>query len=144
MAKKLLAMAMVLLCGCATTPVSVKDAIPAPKDRVLYAGPTTTNQGAALTVIRDEGMIGSACYLGFWINGILAARVATAEMATFQVEPGELLLRVGWDPEGRGLCSFGKQDWIQRETLLRAGQKKVFRLSIDQNGKFDISPGDPM
>jgi hypothetical protein len=58
------------------------------------------------------------------------------------VNAGDVLLRVGRDPQGKGLCAFGKGEWTQRETVLRPDETKYFRLSIDANGKTDIQRGD--
>ena len=70
------------------------------------------------------------------------ARVDVAEFANFYVEPGELLLRIGRDPEGGGLCGVDQENWTQRETIMKSGDKKTFRMSIDVNGKLDIMRAD--
>jgi hypothetical protein len=54
------------------------------------------------------------------------------------MKPGEILLRAGRDPLGKGLCGLGQDEWTQRETVVHQGETKYFRLSIDQNGKTDI------
>ncbi|QLQ28070.1 MAG: hypothetical protein HZT39_07210 [Pseudoxanthomonas sp.] len=92
---------------------------------------------------RDRGFLGSGCYYGFFINNELAARIDNSETATFVVPVGELVLRVGRDPSGRALCGMDKEEWTQRETIFREGEKKYFRLSIDPNGKTDIQRADP-
>ena len=127
-----------VLCGCATTPVSINDAKQVPADRLVGFQSTDANKTATLTVIRDEGFLGSGCYHGLWINQTLAARVNVAEFATFFVEPGEILLRIGRDPLGKGLCGLEQDNWTQRETIMKPGDKKAFRMTIDENGKLDI------
>ena len=47
-------------------------------------------------------------------------------------------MRAGRDPLGKGLSGLGQDDWTQRETVLRQGETKYFRLSIDVNGKTEI------
>jgi hypothetical protein len=37
---------------------------------------------------------------------------------------------------------LGSSHWTQRETLFKPGERKSFRLSIDQNGKLDIHRSD--
>jgi hypothetical protein len=37
---------------------------------------------------------------------------------------------------------LGCSHWTQRETLFKSGERKSFRLSIDQNGKLDIHRSD--
>ncbi len=94
-----------------------------------------------MTVVRDKGYVGSFCYLALYVNGALATRIDVAEGARFYIEPGEVLLKVGWDPQGQGMCSADGH-WTQRETMLRANEEKSFRLTIDSNGKLDIIRGD--
>lgn len=126
------------LAGCATTPIPAAQAKPAPKERVVAFQEKTSANNSMAVVTRDSGILGSGCLYGFWIDGTLAARLDVAETASFFVEPGEHVLRVGIDPQGRGLCAAGSGNWTQRETILRANERKFFRLSIDQNGKADI------
>lgn len=126
------------LAGCATTPIPAAQAKLAPKERVVAFQEKNATNSATAVVTRDDGLLGSGCYYGFWINGVLAARFDVAETSSFFVEPGEHVLRVGIDPQGRGLCAAGSGNWTQRETILRANERKFFRLSIDQNGKADI------
>lgn len=138
----LVGVALSVLCGCATTPVSINDAKQVPADRLLAFQTADAAKTATLTVVRDEGFLGSGCYYGLWINKTLAARVDVAEYAKFYVEPGETLLRIGRDPQGNGLCAVDQDNWTQRETIMKAGDPKTFRMSIDVNGKLDISRAD--
>ncbi len=131
-----------LLGGCATTPVSMSAAKQVPADRLLAFQVATGDKTATVTVIRDEGFIGSGCYNAVHINGVLAARLDVAEFARFYVEPGEIVLRAGRDPQGAGSCGFASDNWTQRETLLKPGEQKFFRVSIDVNGKLDIMRSD--
>ncbi|MDP2882483.1 MAG: hypothetical protein Q8N89_12965 [Azonexus sp.] len=129
---------VLVLAGCATTPLPASQAKPAPKERIFAFQDKTATNSATAVVTRDDGFLGSGCYYGFWINGVLAARLDVAETSSFFVEPGEHVLRVGIDPQGKGLCSAGSGNWTQRETILRANEPKFFRLSLDLNGKADI------
>ena len=100
--------------GCATTPVPISKAKQAPADRVLAFQMTGGDKTATLTVIRDEGFIAIACYYAVHINQVLAARLDVAEFARFYVEPGEILLRAGRDPQGKGSCVVDLLDnWAQ-------------------------------
>lgn len=132
-----------LMSGCATTPVPISAAKQAPTDRVLGFQIAAGDKTATLTVIRDEGFVGSACYTAVYINRVLAARLDVAEFVRFYVDPGEIVLRAGWDPQGEGLCGFSQDNWTQRETFLKPGEQKSFRLSIDINAKLDIQRSDP-
>jgi hypothetical protein len=93
-------------------------------------------------VTRDKGFVGSLCYLSFLLNGTHAARFDVGETAQFHVEPGEVLLRISSDLQGRGGCSRVADVWTQRETTLSAGETKHFRLTIGRDS-LDIQRGDP-
>jgi hypothetical protein len=121
--------------------VPIEEAKQVPADRLLAFQEPNEGALATMVVTRDRGIPGVACYLAMTINGTLAARFAAAETATFYVEPGETLLRVGGDPLGRALCGFSEDYWTQRETILRANETKHFRITI--NGvKADIERSD--
>lgn len=131
--------AAILLAGCATTPIPASSAKAVTADRLIAYQEPTSATDATLVVTRDVGHIGSYCYSGFTINGKLAARFAVGETARFHVPSGELLLRTGTDPEGRGACNIGKDShWTQRETFLRPGETKSFRLSLSADGVPDV------
>lgn len=130
------------LCGCATTPIPASTAKQVPDSRLLAFKAQPSGQFGTLVVTRDEGLLGSACFYAVSVNGVTAARLDVGEKATLFVEPGELVLRAGRDPQGKGVCSGDKDNWTQRETLLRANETKYFRLSLDANGKPDIQRGE--
>jgi predicted component of type VI protein secretion system len=136
----------ITLSGCATTPVSPSTAKQVPRDRLIAFQERTPENSATLVVTRDEGFVGSACYLSFVVNGTHAARFDVAETAEFHVAPGEQLLRVGVDLMGQMLCGgpAGKDYWTQRETVIRPGETKFFRLTIDANGGMDIQRAEPL
>lgn len=138
--KKFLSLAsLFLLSGCVSTMVPINDAKQAPADRAIAFQCSDATKSSILTVIRDEGvMAGGGCYMALWINKTLAARLDTSEVARFCLEPGELLLRVGRDPQGKGLCATGQDHWIQRETVLGPSEQKTFRMTTGFFGEFDI------
>ena len=87
-------------------------------------------------------MIGGGCFNAFYINGTLAARIATSETAEFHVVPGEIVLRYGRDPQGRALCHVNQSNWTQHETIMRPNETKFFRLATDANGRNLIERGE--
>lgn len=131
---------IVLLClaACATTPVPLLKAKPAPTERLLAFQGKSAGPSGTLVVTRDAGFLGGGCYYALSLNGTLAARLDVGEQASFFIAPGEVLLRAGRDPMGKALCGLGKDEWTQRETVIHAGETKFFRLSIDANGKTDL------
>lgn len=137
------AICILLLSGCGTTPIPSSKANIAPKERLVAFQEKTSDTTSTLIVTRDVGMVGSGCYIALSINGVLAARLAAGETSSFYLKPGEILLRSGVDPYGKGLCGYGKDFyWTQRETILRLNETKFFRLSIDSNGNQDIQRGE--
>ncbi|MEX3986016.1 hypothetical protein AB4Y45_44915 [Paraburkholderia sp. EG287A] len=133
----------IALTGCASEPMSLTSATKAPSERVTaYQTVPPGIDSGMLVITRDSGFTGGACFYAVSINGKLAARLDTGETARFIVPAGEVLLRSGRDPQGKGLCSLVKGEWTQRETALKPGETKLFRLSIDMNGKTDIQRAD--
>jgi hypothetical protein len=135
---------VIAIAGCATTPVPPSEASALPQDRLLAFQAKPQTPSGMLVITRDTGFIGGGCYFALWINGRLAARFGAGEKSTFFVPPGEVLLRVGRDPHGGGLCSasVAPTEWTQRETALRQDETKHFRLTIDANGKTDVYRSD--
>lgn len=136
-------LSVLTLSACATKPMDHARASPVPTERLAGFQKPIDGPSGTLVLTRDRGFLGSGCYYGFFINNELAARIDNSETATFVVPVGELVLRVGRDPSGRALCGMDKEEWTQRETIFRDGEKKYFRLSIDPNGKTDIQRADP-
>lgn len=126
--------------GCATSPIPPSQATAVPRDRLIGFQDRGDGKTARLIVTRDTGAMGVGCYLGFWIDGELAARFAAGETAKFDVPSGERLVRVAVDPEGKGLCSPASQGdkGATRETVMRDGETKHFRLSVSQVGEPDV------
>ena len=132
---------VLVVSGCATTPTPTSSATQVPSDRLIAFQSEVADSGIVV-VTRDVGFIGKGCFNGFMINGQLAARFAAGEAATFHVPSGELLFRSGSDPQGRGLCSGGKDNWTQRESWIKPGETKRFRLTLSSEGQPDIQRAD--
>lgn len=126
----ILAISFLLLVGCASTPVNTSTAKKIPDERHLAFKPTPKSPN--LVIFRDEGFAGSGCYLGFYIDGKLAARIDTGEYAEFYVESGKRILERNFDPQGRGLCGMGGGGQAaQQGTIIRDGEIKKLRLIYD-------------
>jgi len=132
-----------LLCsifGCAglSTPVPYSEAIQTPKDRLFEFQQKNEKRTSSIVVIRDEGFAGGGCFNNIWFDGTLAAMMDKAEIATFYLETGEHIIKIG--NVGRGLCAT-LRDRIQRETLLKPNQQKYFRLLWNKGDTIpDIQP----
>lgn len=128
---KRLALTTCLIAGCATTQAPTATTVPVPAERVLLK---SAGGEATVAITRDAGFLGSACYLAVYVNGALAARMNPSEAVTFSVPAGEVLLGVGYDPQGRGACALTAASTpIHRtiETVVQAGQRKAFRVMSD-------------
>jgi len=131
------------LAGCHSTPVAVEDRIQAPAERLLAFQNPNIPSVSTIVVTRDDAFQGGGCFAAFSVNGQLAARLDIKETARFWVSPGEVLLKTSPDPQGKGLCSMGADThFTQRETILKPGETKHFRMTISPNGAIDIQRSD--
>ncbi|HDY4928276.1 TPA: hypothetical protein RPG34_000012 [Yersinia enterocolitica] len=88
-------------------------------------------------MVRDSGVVGSACYAVVYVNGSPSAKLETKEKATFFLEPGEYSIGVNLD--GTGLCAYGNAR-VERETILKEGQHKYMRIFTQDDGNMDLLP----
>ena len=131
-----------IIAGCATSPVPSSQATQVPKDRLYAYQSPSDKANSTIVVTRDSGLLGGGCFVGFWVDDILAGRFDTGETSAFYIEPGERVLRVGRDLQGKGLCTVEIDNWTVRETFLKKDGRKHFRLSMDTAGKFDVQRSD--
>jgi len=123
------AVAVALLAGCATSPVPSNEAAPVPSSR-LFAFQSQAHGDSTLVVTRDKGFVGSGCNTTVSIDGRRAAEVGSGETAKFRVAPGEHIVSAS-------SCGSGLKE---RETNIKAGGTKKFRISIDSAMSMDLSP----
>ncbi|WP_223535574.1 hypothetical protein [Pseudomonas sp. GL-B-16] len=126
------ALAVVLLAGCATSPMSAKNAEPVPSDELYGFQSKSTNTSSRITVVRDGGFVGSGCDLVFYIEGRRAAKIGPGQRATFYVEPGTVNLGTGLAESG--LCSGAAIRTISAN--LKPDTESQFRISGDMSGFF--------
>ncbi|MBA7933561.1 hypothetical protein HV127_20295 [Klebsiella sp. RHBSTW-00215] len=135
MKKLLLIMAIVGLTGCATSAVSLDKAKLVPKERLFFYQEPLSN-GARLTVVRDSGLLGSACFYGFYISGKRVASLDIGERADFYIPAGEWML--GYREEG-GICNTNRP-LTERELYIKENQHKGVRLFQAPEDEGDIKP----
>lgn len=123
------AVAVALLAGCATSPVPSSEADPVPSSR-LFAFQAPAPGGSMLVVTRDKGFVGGGCNTTVSIDGRRAAEIGAGESAKFRVTPGEHIVSAS-------SCGSGLKE---RETEIKAGSTKKFRISIDSSMSMDLSP----
>lgn len=153
-------MTAMLLSGCATTKTLIGEARPAPAERHYAFQTCPVADCASVTVVRDQGLMAGGCFLSLSAarqpgpgqdvatTRQLAARLDTGEVVTLQLEPGEWLLRMGGDPQGRGLCGPGAlrnlvgENSHEIETVLQPRQAKRFRMRLNGDGVMGIERTD--
>ena len=123
------ALGVALLAGCASSPVPSSQANPVPSAR-LFAYQASIPGDSFLIVTLDKGFVGSGCNGTVSIDGVRAAEVGTGETAKFRVAPGEHIVSVS-------TCGSGLKE---RETSIKPGTTKKFRISMDSAMSLDLSP----
>lgn len=133
------AVAVALLAGCSTSPVSPGEAKPVPKDRIVAFSAKPKEAYGTVVVTRDTGFLGGGCYVAVHIDGKLAARIDTGEVARFYLPTGDHLVGLGIDKQGGGMCSW--TDMLKEQSaILKEGQVKRFRVGGDSQTGLDIRP----
>lgn len=128
MRKAILAALVLALSGCATSHVPIDKAKPVPPDRLLLAQESVVS-GGRLQVTRDSGYMGGGCFIGFYLDGKLAATFDPGEAATFSVPEGEHIVGIG-NHGGKGLCAVDSGYRRETVTIVRPGEVKKFRISV--------------
>jgi hypothetical protein len=131
----LLAAGLVLvLAGCATSPVGGSEATPVPAGRLL--APTLTQakpDSVALTVKRDRGMMGGACNVRVFVDGTAIADLSTAEKVVVYVPYGDHIVSA----QPRGVCAGGMSEV---QAVAKPGARLNFRVGYGSNGDFALNP----
>ncbi|MDF3200050.1 hypothetical protein P3C29_15285 [Pseudomonas sp. 1912-s] len=126
-----------LLVGCSTSAVPTDRAKQVGADKTYSYQATPATPYGTLTVVRDSGFISSGCDMGIYVDGKLAARLATKERAIFKIPAGEIVLGAG--VIGSGLCGTAA-DRREREVSLSPGQTKNYRVFTSSEADIDILP----
>lgn len=124
--------AVAMLAGCATSPISARNAAPVPSDELYAFQEKTVNTSSRITVVRDGGFVGSGCDLVLYIEGRRAAKIGPGQRASFFVEPGPVNLGTGLAESG--LCAGAAIRTISAN--LKPGVESQFRISGDMSGFF--------
>ena len=133
------AVAAVMLAGCSTSPVSPEEAKPVPKDRLVSFTSKPKEAYGTVVVTRDNGFLGGGCFVAVHIDGKLAARIDTGEVARFYLPTGDHLVGLGIDKQGGGMCSWTNM-LKEQSAILKEGQVKRFRIGGDSQTGLDIRP----
>jgi hypothetical protein len=137
--KRFFMVSLLLLTACTTSPVSINSASPVPSDRLLAFQPEPSGAFAPVVVVRDSGFQGSACDIGFYVDGKLSASFAPSERATFNVPVGEHIF--GASQVGGGLCGGSTQSGMREvSVVLHPGGAKKMRIGVTTGGDVILAP----
>jgi hypothetical protein len=131
----LIAVVAVMLAGCASTAISVRDAKPVQADEVYAFQSKPSGESGKITVVRDSGAVGSGCDIVVYVDGRKAAKIGTGQRATFYLPPGSP--NIGAGLAGSGLCAGAAIRTIAAKVQL--GKESLYRISGDMAG-FYIGP----
>lgn len=125
---------VIALSACHSRAIPVREAKTAPQVRVFDY---QQSADSTLIVMRDQGVVGSGCDASVFINGKVVAKLEPGEMAKFHLNTGDWI--IGASLESAGLCALNPVRQ-ERETILKKGDTKVFRVSMGNSGVIDILP----
>ena len=126
------AMALGLMAGCATTVQPIGTAKPVEIGKLHAYTQQSEGSSAEIAVVRDSGMSGGACDVALYINGRLGAYIGPGRLARFYVPSGPITLGVG--PSDNGLCKGPAVRTI--ETTAQSDEPRYFRISLDTAGIY--------
>lgn len=123
---------VVLVAGCATTPISYSDASPAPSSQILAPELLHAHPGTAkVTVKRDSGFMGSACTYRVFMDGRPIVQLRGGERIDIFIEPGEHV----FGALAEGACGGGTAEVA---ASMSSGQWKSFRIASGQDGTLQF------
>jgi hypothetical protein len=129
-------LALGLLAGCSTTPVSTASASHVPASRIYqpsYIGAATGLGDGTVIFLRDAGMLGSGCSHDMYIDNVKVFAIRHGEQITIHLPAGRHFFRL---ETGGGLCPNIAES---QETTLEAGQREVWRILIPSTGSLHLT-----
>lgn len=124
------ALVVALLAGCSSNPISVNDAVQAPRDEIYAYQSKPSGPSGKLTVVRDSGINASGCDFVIYIDGRKAAKLGSGEKASFYVSPGQL--NIGAGVSGSGLCVGQAIKTVS--AIAQPDKQVIYRVSSDMSG----------
>lgn len=129
----LLVCTALVVAGCATQPISNKEAVNIPSERILdsrYLQPSP--EMGRVTVKRDSGIGGSACSSRIFVNAKPIADIRASEKVVLYLSSGEYIFSA-WP---NGMCGGGMSEV---RSAVKAGDELNFRVGYGSNGDFTIN-----
>ena len=93
---------LVMMMGCATSPIPTKDALLISGDQLLSNKYSEKFENSGEVIVkRDSGVMGSACAIKIFVDGEIIAELDTEEKVVLHLSPGEhILSAISNDPCG--------------------------------------------
>jgi len=129
---------LVMFTGCATTSIPMDRALDIPQDRILAKNliESNSNSDVEVTFIRDQGMIGSGCYINIFYNDRMIFKLEMSEIVTVYIPEGEHILGMRFGD--KGLCQA--PDHFEGMVTVRKTRKNLYRIQTDNEGIIWIKP----
>jgi hypothetical protein len=136
----LLALVIIGLAGCTTTPTPSETAKLVPKERVQWV----SKGDSTITITRDRGWFaGGGCFVTVLVDGKSVARIDTGETVSIKVDEGRHILAITGDQEGKGLCGFQiGQPIKENATDIKPNEMQKFRITGDTSSGLDLRPSN--
>ena len=122
------------LTACATTPVTVNQAVAVPNSRILASQWLTQapNTGS-LIVKRDGGFMGSACTIRVFVDAVPVADLGPSEKVELFVALGEHSVVA----TSNGICGGGTSE---AAVVIMPERQRILRIASGQSGDIYLQP----
>ncbi|BCD88066.1 hypothetical protein PSm6_44730 [Pseudomonas solani] len=128
-------LAVLLLAGCSTSPVTEGQAKAISSDRV-YAPDLVgraDSESAKATFLRDEGYFGSGCSHVIYVNNRKAFAIRQGEGVSLRLQPGEYSFRL---ETGAGMCP---NIATSQDITLKPGSAVTYRILLPSDGNLRLT-----
>jgi hypothetical protein len=126
---------VVLMTGCATSPVTINQASPVPSSRIL--APQLLSQAqytGSLVIKRDSGFMGSACTVRIFLGALPVADLAPSEKVELFVPLGEHIV------VATSISSFCGGGISEAAVVIAPERQKILRVASGQSGDIHLQP----
>ncbi|QOU08060.1 hypothetical protein WLF14_14330 [Pseudomonas fluorescens] len=131
------ALAMALLVGCSTSPVTEQTAKTIPSERVYHPEMLATRSGvesaATVVFLRDSGMFGSGCSHDMFVNNVKVFSIRQGEFAKLYLDPGSYFFRL---ETGGGICP---NIATSQSSELKPGANEAYRILLPSDGSLRLT-----
>lgn len=132
------ALALVLLAGCSTSPVTEQTAKRIPSERIYQAsmvdGDSTARPDVAtVTFLRDSGFYGSGCSHDVFVNNVKAFSIRQGEFIRLALPSGPYFFRL---ETGSGMCP---DIATSQNSDLKPGAVEAYRILLPSDGSLRLT-----